>query len=70
MGARHLRENLVSGEGFAVDASLISADANKARSTVWDQAGLAAGRHGLWQRREPWLAGREAQHHPLHPCHR
>ena len=29
---RCLREDLVSGEGFAVDASLISADANKARS--------------------------------------
>jgi len=27
-----LKEDLVSGEGFAVDASLISADANKARS--------------------------------------
>jgi transposase len=29
---RCLKEELVSGEGFAVDASLISADANKARS--------------------------------------
>jgi transposase len=29
---RCLREDLVSGEGFAVDGSLISADANKARS--------------------------------------
>ncbi len=29
---RCLREDLVAGEGFAVDASLISADANKARS--------------------------------------
>ena len=29
---RCLREDLVSGEGFAVDASLIAADANKARS--------------------------------------
>jgi len=30
--ARYLKEDLVSGEGFAVDASLISADANKVRS--------------------------------------
>ncbi len=29
---RFLKEDLVSGEGFAVDASLISADANKVRS--------------------------------------
>ena len=29
---RCLKEDLVSGEGFAVDASLISADANKIRS--------------------------------------
>jgi transposase len=29
---RCLKEELVAGEGFAVDASLIAADANKSRS--------------------------------------
>ena len=31
-GERCLAEDLVTGEGFAVDASIISADANKSRS--------------------------------------
>ena len=42
---RCLREGLVGGEGFAVDASLIAADANKQRSVPGDQwpiAGLSA----------------------------
>jgi transposase len=42
---RCLREGLVGGEGFAVDASLIAADANKQRSVPGDQwpiAGLGA----------------------------
>ena len=34
---RCLREGLVGGEGFAVDASLIAADANKQRSVPGDQ---------------------------------
>jgi hypothetical protein len=34
---RCLREGLVDGEGFAVDASLIAADANKQRSVPGDQ---------------------------------
>ena len=44
--ARCLREGLVGGEGFAVDASLIAADANKQRSVpgeAW-RAGAGAGR--------------------------
>jgi hypothetical protein len=42
---RFLREGLVGGEGFAVDASLIAADANKQRSVPgdrWPIAGLGA----------------------------
>ncbi len=41
-----LREGLVGGEGFAVDASLIAADANKQRSVPgdeWHANGLGAG---------------------------
>jgi transposase len=43
---RCLREGLVGGEGFAVDASLIAADANKQRSVPGDecQADAGAGR--------------------------
>jgi len=43
---RCLREGLVGGEGFAVDASLIAADANKQRSVPGDewQANAEAGR--------------------------
>src|SRR5437868_14536028 len=42
---RCLREGLVGGDGFAVDASLIAADANKHRSlpsSEWSIAGLGA----------------------------
>src|SRR6202040_3433295 len=38
---RCLREGLVGGEGFAVDASLIAADANKQRSVPGDQWPIA-----------------------------
>jgi hypothetical protein len=37
---------------------------------VRHSTGLAGGRHGIWQRREPWMAGRAAQHRPLHPSDR
>src|ERR1700720_1064424 len=46
---RCLREGLVGGEGFAVDASLIAADANKQRSVPGDQwriGGRALGPRG------------------------
>ena len=39
---RCLREGLVGGEGFAVDASLIAADANKQRSVPGDQWPIAS----------------------------
>ena len=39
---RCLREGLVGGEGFAVDASLIAADANKQRSVPSDQWPIAS----------------------------
>ena len=41
--ARCIAEGLVGGERFAVDASLIQADANKQNSTP--QKGLGSGRH-------------------------
>jgi hypothetical protein len=41
---RCLREGLVGGEGFAVDASLIAADANKQRSVPIADLGADAGR--------------------------
>ena len=54
---RCLREGLVGGEGFAVDASLIAADANKQRSVPgdeWPIASLGADAGGpfasIWQR--------------------
>jgi transposase len=40
---RCLREGLVGGEGFAVDASLIAADANKQRSVPGDQWRVGVG---------------------------
>src|SRR3954449_7809570 len=46
---RCLREGLVGGEGFAVDASLIAADANKQRSAL----GSAWKAADLWTRRLP-----------------
>jgi hypothetical protein len=45
--ARCLTEGLVGGEGFAVDASLIAADANKQRSVrgdAWQADAVDAGR--------------------------
>jgi transposase len=42
---RCLREGLVSAEGFAVDASLIAADANKQRSVPGDQWDPTEARH-------------------------
>lgn len=43
---RCMAEGLVGGEGFAVDASLIKADANRQRSVEGSQ-GLAP---GMWSR--------------------
>ena len=36
---RCMKEGLVGGEGFAVDASLVKADANRSRSTAREEAG-------------------------------
>ena len=33
-----MKEGLVGGEGFAVDASVIKADANRSRSTAREEA--------------------------------
>lgn len=51
--SRCIEEGLVGGEGFAVDASLIAADANKQRSVSsaehTDWQGLAASRRAVWE---------------------
>ena len=58
---RCLKAGLVGGEGFAVDASLIEADANRSRSMVReDVADLRDPRHGSRAVRE-YLAALDAQ---------
>src|SRR5512141_1805302 len=62
--ARCMREGLVGGEGFAVDASLIEADANRSRSMAREEAGdLRDPRHATRAVRE-YLAGLDAQGEP------
>jgi len=51
---RCLREGLVGGEGFAVDASLIAADANKQRSVPGDE--WSADNHGAGRAVREYLA--------------
>src|SRR3954447_11616973 len=65
---RCLREGLVGGEGFAVDASLIAADANKQRSALgseWKAATLdptlAAPRESIWTASMKRLSERRAR---------
>ena len=54
---RCIEEGLVGGEGFAVDASLIAADANKQRSVSsaehTDWRSLAASRRAVWEYLDP-----------------
>src|SRR5512141_1558288 len=59
--ARCMKEGLVGGEGFAIDASLIEADANRSRSTAREEAeGLRDPRYATRAVRE-YLAAVEAQ---------
>jgi hypothetical protein len=49
---RCMKEGLVGGEGFAVDASVIKADANRSRSTAREQVDLRDPRHATRAVRE------------------
>ena len=61
---RCMKEGLVGGEGFAVDASLIEADANRSRSMAREEAGdLRDPRHATRAVRE-YLAALDAQGEP------
>ena len=61
---RCMKEGLVGGEGFAVDASVIKADANRSRSTAREGAeGPARSRHATRAVRE-YLAALDEQGEP------
>ena len=61
---RCMKEGLVGGEGFAVDASVIKADANRSRSTAREEAGdLRDPRHATRAVRE-YLAALDEQAEP------
>src|SRR5438552_2816190 len=61
---RCMKEGLVGGEGFAVDASVIEADANRSRSTAREEAeDLRDPRHATRAVRE-YLAALDAQGEP------
>lgn len=61
---RCMKAGLVGGEGFAVDASLIEADANRSRSMAREEvADLRDSRHGTRAVRE-YLAALDAQGEP------
>jgi hypothetical protein len=60
-----MKEGLVGGEGFAVNASLIKADANRSRSTAREEAeGLRDPRHATRAVRE-YLAALDTQGEPV-----
>src|SRR4029450_5852393 len=62
---RCMKEGLVGGEGFAVDASLIKADANPSRSTAREEAeGLRDPQHATRAVRE-YLAALDVQGEPV-----
>ena len=63
--ARCMKEGLVGGEGFAVDASVIKADANRSRSTAREGAeDLRDARHATRAVRE-YLAALDTQGEPV-----
>jgi len=63
--ARCMKEGLVGGEGFAIDASVIKADANRSRSTTREGAGdLRDPQHATRAVRE-YLAALDAQGEPV-----
>ena len=58
---------LVKGEGFAVDASVMEANASRSNAGVLrSEAKTACCRHGLWNGQIPWLAGEGEEDHPAH----
>ena len=62
---RCMKEGLVGGEGFAIDASVIKADANRSRSTAREVAeGLRDPQHATRVVRE-YLAALDAQAEPV-----
>jgi transposase len=62
---RCMKEGLVGGEGFAIDASVIKADANRSRSTAREEAeGLRDPQHATRAVRE-YLAALDAQAEPV-----
>jgi len=64
---RCMSEGLVGGEGFAVDASVIKADANRSRKTGGGEPiDLLDSRHGTRAVRE-YLAALDAQREPITP---
>jgi transposase len=64
---RCMKEGLVGGEGFAIDASVIKADANRSRKTGGDEPiDLRDSRHGTRAVRE-YLAALDAQGEPITP---
>jgi len=65
---RCMKAGLVSGEGFAVDSSLIEADANRSRSMAREEAAdLRDPRHATRAVRE-YLAALDAQGEPVSPA--
>src|SRR5438045_4654894 len=62
--ARCMKEGLVGGEGFAVDASVIKADANRSRSTAREAAELRDPQHATRAVRE-YLAALDEQGAPV-----
>jgi hypothetical protein len=64
---RCIAEGLVGGEGFAIDASVIKADANRSRKTTGDEpVDLRDPRHATRAVRE-YLAALDAQGEPSTP---
>ena len=62
---RCMKEGLVGGEGFAIDASVIKADANRSRSTAREEPeGLPDPQHATRAVRE-YLAALDAQAEPV-----
>ena len=62
-----MAEGLVGGEGFAIDASVIKADANRSRKTTGDEpVDLRDPRHATRAVRE-YLAALDAQGEPSTP---
>src|SRR5438477_2154009 len=61
---RCMKEGLVGGEGFAVDASVIKADANRSRSTAREAAELRDPQHATRAVRE-YLAALDEQGAPV-----